>query len=278
MRRIWRTRMEILFIGGDKRMNYAADLISAEHTVWRLGLGDFPKPRGKYNMIVLPLPLTKNGREIFAPLSDTTPDFDMITQFADKNALILAGGECPALTDICNDNGYTLFNYFAEESLTLKNAALTAEAACALLSQSTDGSLLGSETLITGYGRIARYLARQLAAHGSLVTIAARRSEQRMQAELDGFSAVHTEKIGDAARFDFIANTVPSAVFTAEHFSAMKRGAVFTELATLPEQPSKPLADMYGIKYIFAPGLPGKYSPKAAGEAIAEVITERISK
>lgn len=271
--------MEILFIGGDKRMNYAADMLSAEHTVWRLGLGDRPAPSGKYNTIVLPLPLSKNGREISAPLSDKPLDLTAITRFADENALILAGGECPVLTDICSDNGYTFFNYFADEALTLKNAALTAEAACTLLSQSTDGSLLDSETLITGYGRIARYLARQLAAHGSHVTIAARRSEQRMQAELDGFSTVHTEKIGDvAARFDFIANTVPNAIFTADHFSAMKRSAVFIELATLPEQPSKPLAEMCGIKYIFAPGLPGKHSPKAAGAAIAEVIAERISK
>ena len=158
----------------------------------------------------------------------------------------------------------------------MKNAALTAEAACALLSQSTDGALLGSRSLITGYGRISRMLAYRLAANGSSVTIAARRAEQRTSAELDGFSAVGISDIVPED-VDFIANTVPHALFTAEHFSTMKNSAVFIELATLPEQPAKPLAESCGIQYICASGLPGKHSPKAAGEAIAEIISARIT-
>lgn len=266
--------MKILFIGGDKRMDYAAEKLSAEHETERLG----GKTRGRFGAAVLPLPLTRNGREILAPLSDGPLEFDIITRFADKNAVIFAGGECPRLTEICAENGYTLVNYFAEETLTLKNAALTAEAACALLSQSTDGALLGSRSLITGYGRISGMLAHRLAANGSSVTVAARRAEQRTAAELDGFSAVDASDLGSAlADADFIANTVPHALFTAGHFSAMKNGAVFIELATLPEQPSKPLAESRGIQYIYAPGLPGKHSPKAAGEAIAETIAAKLA-
>ncbi len=271
--------MRILFIGGDKRMNYAADRLSAEHTVERMGLGDFPLPDGKFGAIVLPLPLTRNGSDIAAPLSDKPLPFDFINGYADKDAFIFAGGECSALTGLCAENGFTLVNYFAEESLTLKNAALTAEAACALLSQSTDGALLGSRTLITGYGRISRLLAYRLAANGSAVTIAARRAEQRTLAELDGFTAVHTgQTVEVIGRFDFIANTVPHELFTAADFEKAKRGAVFIELASLPDQPSKPLAENAGVQYIYAPGLPGKYSPKSAGEAIADTITDILSK
>ncbi len=182
------------------------------------------------------------------------------------------------LTEMCAENGYIFVNYFAEEALILKNAALTAEAASALLSQSTDGALLGSRSLITGYGRIGRMLAYRLAANGSSVTIAARRAEQRTAAELDGFSSVNISDIGDAlGNIDFIANTVPCALFNAEHFSAMKSSAVFIELATLPEQSSKPLAESHGIQYIYAPGLPGKHSPIAAGEAIAETIADKLN-
>lgn len=271
--------MRILFIGGDKRMNYAADSLSVRHTVERTGLGDFPKPSGRFKAIVLPLPLTKNGFDVSAPFSEKPIPFDVITEFADKSTVVLAGGECSELTRLCSENGCVFVNYFAEETLTLKNAALTAEAACALLSQSTDGSLLGSRTLITGCGRISRLLARRLTANGSSVTIAARRAEQRAFAELDGFGAIHTEQIGAIAeRFDFIANTVPHALFTAADFEKAKRGAVFIELASLPEQPSKPLAENEGIKYIYAPGLPGKYSPKAAGEAIADTIADILSR
>lgn len=271
--------MKILFIGGDKRMNYAADSMSAAFDVSRLGMGDFPEPEGRFDVIVLPLPLTKNGREIYAPLSEKTLDLSIISQFAKENAIVFAGGEFPDTFKCCDKNGYTFVNYFSEEALTLKNAALTAEAACAILSQSTDGALLGSAALITGYGRISRYLARQLAAHGASVIIAARRAEQRTQAELDGFAAVHTDNIGSVIKdVDFIANTVPSALFTAEHFAKVKAGAVFAELATLPDQPSKPLAEGFKIRYVFASGLPGKYSPRAAGEAIADTIRNICNK
>lgn len=270
--------MRILFIGGDKRMNYAADRLSAEHGAERLGAGGYPLPEGRFEAVVLPLPLTGNGRDILAPLFDKPLEFDIISRFAAENALVLAGGECPALTELCAANGYAFVNYFADEALTLKNAALTAEAACALLSQSTDGALLGSSALITGYGRIARLLAYRLAANGSAVTVAARRAERRAAAELDGFTAVPTADIVKAAASaDFIANTVPSALFTGKHFAGMKDGAVFVELATLPEQPSKPLAESRGIHYIYAPGLPGKCSPKAAGEAIADTVAAILS-
>ncbi|MDE7361182.1 MAG: NAD(P)-binding domain-containing protein [Oscillospiraceae bacterium] len=260
--------MKILFIGGDKRMSYAADTLSAMHDVQRLGLGDYPLPEGKFGAVVLPLPLNKE------PI-----DFNAITRYADNHTVVLAGGENSALTDICARNGFPLVNYFADETLTLKNAALTAEAACTLLAQSTEGALLGSKTLITGYGRIARLLAYRLAANGSVVTIAARRAEQRTAAVLDGFSSIPTEEIADALTdVDFIANTVPFALFTENALAKAKSGAVFIELATLPDQPSKPLAESRGINYIYAPGLPGKHSPKAAGEAIAETIQEIISR
>lgn len=252
--------MKILFIGGDKRMDHAARALSALYDVRRIG--ECPTSEEKFAVIVLPLPLNKE------PL-----DLNIITEYAARNALVLAGGESSALTELCSRNGYRLVNYFAEEALTLKNAALTAEAACALLSQSTEGALLGSKALITGYGRIARQLAYRLAANGASVMVVARRAEQRTAAELDGFSAVSTEKLADALDdVDFIANTAPCALFTENALAKAKSGAVFIELATLPDQPTKPLAESCGIRYIYAPGLPGRLSPKAAGEAVAETL------
>lgn len=271
--------MRALFIGGDLRMSCAAEKLSETHLVERLGLGEAPLPEGKFDMIVLPLPLTKNGKDIFAPLSENTLSFSVIKQYAAENSVIFAGGECPRLNEICAEGPYKQVNYFAEESLTLKNAALTAEAACALLSQSTDGALLGSKTLIAGYGRIARFLAARLRANGSAVTIAARRGEQRALAELDGFSAVPiTRVLGVINDFDFIANTVPFGVFDEEHFLKMRVRSVFMELASLPEQPARAFAERFAVKYIHAGGLPGRYSPKAAGEAVAQVVAELSAK
>lgn len=271
--------MRILIIGGDRRMDYAAEKLSEIYETERFSSTEENFPSGQFDIIVLPLPLSKNGADIFAPKAEKPLPFDIIERFAEEHARIFAGGKSEKLSALCEEKGFVLENYFAHEPLTLKNAALTAETACALMSQNTEGALLGSRALITGYGRIARLLAYRLRANGCQVTIAARRAEARTAAELDGFSAISVEEIGNALpKFDFIANTVPSQLFGEREFFHMKKECVFMELASLPEQPGRSLAEKHGVKYIFASGLPGKYSPKAAGEFIAEDIARSISK
>lgn len=270
--------MRILVIGGDQRMDYAAEKLSEQYETKRFQDG-YSASLGRFGAVVLPLPLTKNGSDIFAPTINDPISFDMIGEFADKDALIFAGGESKKLSDFCAEKGYQLENYFSHETLTLRNAALTAEAACAMLSQSTNEALLNSRTLITGYGRIARFLATRLKANGCLVTVAARRAEQRETAVLDGFAAVSVEEMtGTLHDYDFIANTVPFALFSEDDFRKMRTQCVFIELATLPEQPVRSCAERYGIKYIYASGLPGKCSPKAAGIYIAEEITGALKR
>ncbi len=251
--------MKILFLGGDARMSHAAAVLSRSHEVFFSG-ESFP-------VIVLPVPLTKNGTDIFSP-TETIP-IETVARFAEPSALILAGGECERLTSLCAGRSLRLVNYFSSETLTLRNAALTAECAVSLLAQSTDGSLLGSRVLITGYGRISRELARRLKAFGADCAVAARRREARAEARLHGFEAFSTEEIpAHISGFDFIANTVPAPLFTERDFSAMRENCVFMELASLPNTP--PPAPR--VRYIHASGLPGRYSPKTAGEYIAEEL------
>ena len=253
--------MRILVIGGDSRMKYAAAKLGSE--IYN------PSTDGTFDMIVLPIPITRDGETIFAPLAEIPLPFDIIGRFADKGAVVFAGGECERLTEICAEHGFTLVNYAKYEPLTLKNAALTAEAAVCLLSNSTERSLLGSRILITGYGRIASMTAERLKAFGAEITVAARRSEQRIQAELDGFRAVTIAEIPDIiSEFDYTVNTVPAVIFDEECLAKMR--GVFLELATLPNDPP----DNPEVKYIHGGGLPGKHYPETAGEYIAQAINE----
>lgn len=271
--------MGILFIGGDVRMRYAAEKLSQKH---KTAAFDFNKnaPSGVFDAIVLPLPLSKDGRTLYSPNEKDPPTFDklfdIIRNFANEQALVLAGGENAALTERCEREGYGFVNYFANEKLTLQNAALTAEAAVSLLISSTDDALLGSEVLITGSGRIAVFLAERLRAFGASVTLAARSPEKRELLWLQGYSVVPLDGLC-LSKFDYIANTIPALVFDENAFSQMEN-AVYTELATLPRTPYEDYANEFNVKYIYAGGLPGKYSPKAAGEFIALAVSEEIER
>lgn len=262
--------MRILCIGGDRRMAYAADYLNAQ----RLFLGDYPEPSGKFDAIVLPLPLTKDGESISSPLSGTSVTFNIILQYAQQNALIFAGGTCASLEKICDEHNFPLINYFAGEPLQLKNAALTAEAAAAILSQNGDGALLGADILITGYGRIARFLAKYLKTLGSRITIAARNPASRAAALLDGFSAVDINEMNSG--FDYAVNTAPAHIFEEDFFERF--GGAFMELATLDGEREKLLCGKNGAKYISAKGLPGKHFPKTAGKFIAQEVKATLTK
>lgn len=266
---------EILFIGGDKRIIYAAELISQTSGVCALGLGgSFPPPSGKYPAIVLPLPFSRNGVTINAPLCDEPLPLELIAEYAQPGVMVLSGGSSDRLNELCEANRLRLRDYFASEELTLKNALLTAEGAVSLLISSSESALCDSTAVITGYGRIARYLARMLREFRCAVTIAARSPIQRQAALLDGFCALPAELSGlAAASAGLVINTVPAQLFTESDFTKLRPGTVYLELATRRETPEREWAQAAGMTYVSGPGLPGKFSPRTAGEAIANTIT-----
>lgn len=269
---------DILFIGGDKRIIYAAELISQNTGTFALGLGgDFPEPQGRYSGIVLPLPFSRDGTIINAPSSDKPLPLDIIAEYAQPGALVMSGGTSDKLEAICAANRLELYNYFAGEELTLKNALLTAEGAVSLLISGSDTALCDSSAVITGYGRIARYLARFLREFRCRVTVTARDPVQRQAALLDGFCALPTELTGLAASSaDLIINTVPAQLLAESDFGKLRRGAVYLELATRAGRPEQSWAVPAGVNYINGSGLPGKFSARTAGEAIANTVLASV--
>ena len=267
-----------LFLGGDRRIIYAAKEIARRRSVSALGLSEgFAPPSGRYGVIALPLPATTDGAFITAPLSSEQLPLTLITEYAEKGAVIFSGGTHPALVKLCSDNGLRLCDYFAEEALTLKNAALTAEAAVSLLIQNTDYSLSGANVLITGGGRIALLTARLLKGFGAQCTVCARNAVQRTKAELEHHRSSDISGLNTlCGSADIIVNTVPAQLFGEESFRRLRAGALFLELASKSPEAEKALAEKYGVKHIAAGGLPGKFSPVTAGEAIAQVILSLV--
>ena len=269
----------VLFVGGDRRIIYAAEYIGGKYPTVSLGLGEAEKPTGKYRYIVLPLPFSRDGICVNAPLSDEAIPLDVISEYADEGAVIFAGGSSLRLNDLCERSGAIAVDYFADEALTLKNAALTAEAAVAMLIDNTEFSLCGAKVLITGYGRIAAYTARLLHVFGADITICARKPDQRTKAALDLCEVAAMNMLAFYAESsDIIINTVPAALFGESDFHKMNPDTIYMELATRKAVPEMDFAAAAGVRYISASGLPGKFCPKTAGIAIADTVMDYINK
>lgn len=214
--------------------------------------------------IVLPLPCEKDGA-LNAPLSAVPYRFSDLLHYAAPATPVCAGKAGEALKRACDTYALPLHDYFLREDFTLQNAELTAEGVLPILLDSPR-ALRGSEILICGYGRIARFLAAKLRALGAVVTVAARKSADRALAKLQGCRAVDLPA-ATAGRYDAVVNTIPAPVFGKAEIAAFGE-AKLVELASAP----------YGFDLsagkdiILASGLPGKTAAEAAAAAVKHAI------
>ena len=229
--------------------------------------------------VILPLPMSRDGKTLNAPLSKNKIYIaDMISLLRGTGKPALAGAPDEETLIAFRDKGITIIDYYEDEELQLQNAALTAEGAVSIAVRDTEISLLGAKCLITGYGRIAKFLEGILPKFGAEVTVAARNPNDRTNANLNGSKAIEISSIKDfAGSFQIVFNTVPAPILDEETVSRFNKGCCIIELASLPGAVDSKICQKYNIKYIEARGLPGKFSPKSAGIIICNTAIRIIS-
>lgn len=163
----------------------------------------------------------------------------------------------------------------AAPSLTVRNAALTAEGALAEAMTHLPSSMLGGHFLVIGAGRIGMALARRLCALGAEVTVSARRKEDLAKIESEALRSERTAVYANGlAQYDCIFNTVPAKVFTADRLAELSPDCLYLELASAPGGIDAEDRALLGDRFVPCPGLPGRCSPKTAGELIlSEIFT-----
>ena len=277
--------MKFAVIGGDKRSALLCTLLAKEgHRVYTFALekaelpAEIPKAHCLQgcvygaDCVILPVP-AENGRMLNAPLSEERLSVEELIA-ALWPGQVLCGGKISDDTCImAAAEGLRVEDLMARQDFVTGNAAVTAEAALALLMQSTDRALLGSSVLICGWGRIGKLLALRLKALGARVCIAARRGGSRAMAELLGMESCTLKALpGRVGSFDFVVNTVPARILGEETLCCASEGTLFMELASAPGGFDRKLAENIGLSVIHGPGLPGKYAPHTAAELIKKSV------
>ena len=145
-----------------------------------------------------------------------------------------------------------------------QNAAITAECALRAAAPYLKTTFADSPTLILGWGRIGKCLAKLLRALGCPVTVAARKEQDRAMLTALGYCAVDFRQVPKALNnCRILFNTVPDVPLHKDVLDAWKTG-IAIDLASLP--------GMQGMSVIPARGLPGKYAPESSGRLIAKSI------
>ena len=189
---------------------------------------------------------------------------------------LVGGAVSDAVRAEVESRGLRIVDYLHRDELAVYNAVPTAEGAIQLAMEELPITLHGSRCLVTGYGRVARALARRLGALGADVTVAARRFSDIAQAESQGHTGVEIAHLDDAGDFDVIFNTVPALIFDRDRLEGLERSTLLIDLASRPGGVDFNAAAELQIKTIWALSLPGRVAPKSAGQIIKNTILNMI--
>ena len=283
-------KIKISLIGGDKRFVFAARLfceagydthlyandLHAESTVGIFTDNNLDSSLENADVVILPLPYSRDGSTLFAPLSSRLITLAELYEKLPPNAHVLAG-----MSDGMPD-GIIKVDYNLDEEFTLRNAAASAEGALATLIKETDKTLAEQKSVIIGYGRIGSLLADMLYSLGSKVSVVARSPIARAKLEAKGIAAYDLPSLPTLiGECDSVINTVPSPLINNLSLALASDDLTIIDLAASPGGCDKRAVEKRGLKLIYAPGLPGKFAPMSAARALFifadKYIKENIS-
>lgn len=282
-------RMKYAIVGGDMRSILLAETLAADgHTVHCFAnekveikgcveCSCLPSCLYAADAVFLPIPAEKGG-VLNAPFSDVRKSAEELLACLAPGQKLIGGAIDSRLLPLASSGGIQVFDLLKDESFAEFNALLTAEAALGLLIHDCDRAVLGSRSLVLGYGRIGKALSSRLMALGSGVTVAARSETALSAAKNTGVKTIElTELESGIGDFDFIINTVPARILSNTALCSADENAVFLELTSAPGGFDENLAKNVGLKVIPAPGLPGRFSPRSAAQYIKQLVYSAVN-
>ncbi|BED92278.1 MAG: dipicolinate synthase subunit DpsA [Candidatus Improbicoccus pseudotrichonymphae] len=266
-----------VIIGGDKRQIFLASLlkedgkkvhvcefndeIPSEINLKSEKLGDVID---KSNNIILPLPLSRDGRKVL--FTDIELNISFIEKI--KNKKIFCGNK-NSIKDISWQN-LDLIDYAQNENFKILNAEPTAEGTIKLLLENTDKTINNCSFLITGFGRIGKILSGMLKNFNAKIYINTKSEDDKTWAEIFGFKVIDLNS-SKSLYFDFIINTVPELIFSKSVLNKINKKCLIIDLASIPGVDFE-YAKKINIKTKHEFGIPGRFFPKTAAEIIKKII------
>lgn len=226
------------------------------------------------DILILPLPAL-DGKYIHMPLSDKKITVDELARHTPPETIIFSGTK--------DRNLYSTFKnrivcFSEDEIFQISGSISTSEGALKTAIGKTGKTILHSDILVCGNGRIGKYLSSMLKSLGANVYVSARKDTDLALIDAKGCVPVHTTEIKNSSvAFDIIFNTVPHMILDKSVLRSLKGKPVIIELASKPYGIDFEAADKLGITVIKAHGLPGAIAPADAGKAMYESVIRLLA-
>ena len=276
---------KFVIIGGDNRQIYMADYLENkgyEVSVYALPEEDrqncrnIKKELESTRFVILPLPVTKDGRNIHS-LTDKKVSVDEIVSILNADHIVFGGMLSNNMLTKINKKADKVYDYFKLEEVTVRNTVPTVQGILKVIFDNINYTVNSSKCAVLGYGRVASYAADVLASLGADVTVCVRKRSDIAKAEIRNLKGCFLNEFAKFAnQFDIIINTVPYVLLDKENLINVKKDCIIIDVASAPYGVDFAAADSLGLNAILCPSLPGKVAPLTAGRIIADGILNII--
>lgn len=265
---------KLTVLGDDQRLAYASKrLTDAGLHITGAGESIFDA-----DYFLLPVPVTADGIRIKGTQVKLNDLMDGLT----KEKTIFCGMPPENLVKYCSVRNIICFDYMQDETLTEKNAVLTARG---IISEAVyQGAVLReSSSLVIGYGHCGKAIAKELEALGAHTEVMVRRSESFEAVRTDGYGAVYMfdllskEDKNRMNKYSYVFNTVPAPVLNPSAIRLLSENVMIFDIASKPGGTDFDYCREHDIFASLSLGIPGRHYPKEAGDIIAGVVLERIN-
>lgn len=265
---------KILVIGGDARIDRLCTSMQRDGLEVRRYTEDMALKTALSgaDIVVLGLPVSTDGETVSAPQLLRPILMKDLFRLMNNRQLLLGGKIGEKARTLLEVYGIPYVDYLTREEFEIANAIPTAEGAIQIAMEELPITLNGANVVVTGYGRIGKYLSRLLKCMGAKTTVFARKPSDIALIKAEGLIAAPYGMLPEAAAYaDVIFNTVPAKVIDKSVLVNM-RGGLIIDLAGSGGGVDTETAGEIGVSVIRALSLPGKVAPVTAGEIIKETI------
>ena len=276
------------FVGGDPRqIQVISNFVHDGHSIRTFGLekADFPKNLlieqsdslssclNGADIVVLPFPYTKGGETVRSSFSSNEIYTNDILRQMNSRQILLAGRADEQLKSLTALYNIHFIDYGEREELLIANAIPTVEGALEIAIRETPFTIHGSRSLVLGYGRIGKLLAKSLKALGATTAVSARKQRDLAWISAHNFIEIpFSELHHHIGNYDLIFNTIPTMVLDFRLLSAIPDTTLIIDLASSPGGIDFETGKLLNKKIIWALSLPGKVAPLTAGNIIKQTI------
>ena len=284
--------MGVLFLGGDERQRTACAYLNEHGIKSEAWYGDVRFDEdiimriSSSEVIVLPLPVSNDSLTLnMSYITEPAPKLEKIISLIKPQTLVIGGKFDRSLKSDLEDRKIKYIDYFEDESFQIKNAVLSAEGAIQVAMNLSKASIFNSKIAIIGYGRIGKLLSQKLFVLGADVTVCARKNSDLAWAEGFGYKSFPIRQSGASSSlselssgYNIIFNTAPSQILDEDFAARLDPDTLIIELASAPFGIDEKIVSRYGLNYIKALGIPGKYYPISAGEITGKAVMSILEK